>query len=301
MCDIIIGCSLKDCIKELPQFRRSIENLIQNCEKSIELFVYENNSEDGTKEFLSSWQRDSHFVHIKCETLMEIDLASIARDFKNNRCQNELLSQARNKLLDFIESSKSYSSSQYILMLNINDGNILPIEQLAVTLENPPIDFDALIAYGYDAEGRVADIVSYRTFEFPFGPEVIGQEYFEPAYKKTIASTFEKNMNLIPLVSCNGGIFIFKKEAIFKRRYSCLPTAFLHTYYKKRCDEIINPCQYTFNNSAIGMYYFDDSVFYFNTHDCNYPIVSMHCNMLVEMRLSGYDKIFMYTKLRWPM
>lgn len=317
MNNIIIGITLGDTIHT-----RYSNIVYDNITKLINLMKVEftnlhfcivNYYKDSEKNifanFLNNLSKENANILTIRNVLLDIETQykiSIARDFHNKPCKKEINSYINNLLLDTIELLPCYNDSTNIVIIDGTNTNDMPVTQLVATLSNPPCEYDVLIAYGYDENFEISDKESFRTHNDFLGPEIVGEEFYSKEFLKNINYNYYHSKEPIRVLSCNGGITIFKKNVLHGKRFSCLPSSYLDRFYRKRCDTILTPTNYTYNNSAIGMFLFDnvsdtvnDIVFYYNTMGCNYPIVSMYTNLFIELYQLGYHNVFIYPKLKW--
>jgi hypothetical protein len=70
------------------------------------IFLYENNSTDQTRAYFPLLESMVPNIHIQSETISDAELLKecVARTYDNKPCRMELISRARNKLLDMMNA-----------------------------------------------------------------------------------------------------------------------------------------------------------------------------------------------------
>jgi hypothetical protein len=289
----VIACIVKDIEEHTPILFQSIDNAHKTLNSKI--LIYENNSSDNTRSIISSYVVGKEdYIKFIYEDIDESSV-TVARNIYNKPCKDELVCRARNRLLEELES-QMYNDMTFIIMFDIMGPNPIPVAAIKTTIDNET--FDAAICNGIESDGRIVDLSSLRTETFPFGPEVIGQEFWKNAHKNLVCKSFLTQTSPVPLISGYNGLCILKKNSIHGLRFSCFPTKKLDALYRMRCNEIIHPSTLEINDSSVGMYFFNDrTVFYKNTKGYNMPIINMFVNLFLEMHHNNKTKIFLFPKL----
>ena len=281
-----------------------IKNIFQKFKVLIpesDMVIYENNSTDTTKIKLNEWAEEDPRVHILCETFTDDELKAqtTSRDIYNNPSKEETKCLARNKLLDMLSQEK-FQDYTHVILMNLNNQNPPPVQKMAAYIIKPPCEYDAMICNGIDTKGRIYDLHAYRDERYPFGPEIIGPEFWTDHHRNLACETilFKKEMRSV--LSAYNGMCILRKEAIKGLKFSVFPSTTLDIMYRTKCDRFIIPTNYQYNDAPIGMFYFsNNSVFYYFTSSVNVPLVNPFTNFFLEMRRNGHEKIMINPNFIW--
>ncbi len=206
----VLICSIvKNCDKRL---NLNINHAIRTGEifKDYRIIIYENNSTDNTKEELNKFNNNSKFI-IKSEDIdlknkTNFDLWAYTKiTGSDHPCRIELISNARNKVIDIINTS-DFNDFSYVIWIDM-DSNGWDINGIINSFLNKQA-WDVVYA---NNPQNYYDIYALRNQQFCFGPEIIGELFWNqlPFIK------INPNNNLIPVYSAFGGLGIYKKE-IFK-------------------------------------------------------------------------------------
>lgn len=332
---LLTGCC-KNIENNIDVVKKSFYELSKNIEKCKCVF-YENNSEDNTPILLKKWQDEDSNVKCIIEKYTNEELLNMCKavTWDNKPCRVEIISMARNKILNEIENDL-YNEFDYVIMFDLDHKNVLPVDKILNVL-NKNIDFDALICKGTDQNGDMYDTYAYRDYKYPLGAEIVGDDtgYFDILKQIEVRN----KTNLIPVLSSFNGMAILKKSSIKNIRYSAYPSSALNKIYKNIKE---NPSSFekykketlllenqltikynlrltkslleiysildkdkseikTHNEGRLqGVYlYGTDGIFYQNCSGFNYPIVCEHVIFFLEMREKGFDKIFLCPELEW--
>lgn len=293
---LIFGTVIKNIEGSIYNFHMFVSNIIKEL-PDAHICIYENNSTDKTCELLSTLKNLSPNVHIKTDIFSHEELLqkTIARCFENRPCRMEMISNARNELLKMI-AGIGYQDNDLIIMF---DGDLrhIPIEPLIECIKNFPDNVDAMFANGVKYDGYTYyDYYALRYSEKPFGPEIIGEEFW-----KTI-----KNISISeiqPVISAFGGLGIYKGYCVRKSRYSAIPTQSLNVLYKN----LLKKQEYkqklkTKDNETLGVYLFgqgEDDIFYLNNSGYNFPVVCEHSTFHADMFIQGYNRFIIMPKLKY--
>jgi len=244
----------------LPQ-KVIICGVVKNVEKSIErniqhaldtgskfeqfkLVIYENNSTDNTKNILNKYTTNTN-IKIICENIEGYDKkennkiwAYTAVTGGNHPCRIEHICNARNKLLDEINKSE-YDEFTHVIMIDL-DSNGWNISSILNSF-NISCDWDAIFANS----SHYYDYYALRTQKFPFGPEIIGDSFWNlPSYK------FENE--LIPVYSAFNGIGIYKKDIFKKYKYDFIVNDDVKQFYRNylQNNDISNTIMHNIQNKC---------------------------------------------------
>ena len=195
----------------------------KNFEK-FKLIIYENNSTDGTKEILNQYTTNKN-IKIISENINGFDKKENNKIWaytevtgSDHPCRIEHICNARNNLLKEINKSE-YDEYTHVIMIDL-DSNGWEISGILDSF-NTPYEWDAIFAnspYYYD-------YYALRTISFPFGPEIIGESFWNlPNYK------FENECN--PVYSAFNGIGIYKKGLFKKYKYDFIVNKDMKQFYR---------------------------------------------------------------------
>ena len=206
---VLICGIVKNCDKRLNS---NLNHAIRTGEifKDYRIVVYENNSTDNTKQILNNFKSNSKFI-IKSEDIdlknkTNFDLWAYTKiTGSDHPCRIELISNARNKVIDIINTSE-FNNFSYVIWIDM-DSNGWDINGIINSFLNKQ-EWDVVYA---NNPQKYYDIYALRDERLCFGPEIIGELFWSqlPHFK------INPNNNLIPVYSAFGGLGIYKKE-IFK-------------------------------------------------------------------------------------
>jgi hypothetical protein len=260
----------------------------------LEIFLYENSSNDSTKEFLDFIQKTFEWIHVKSEDPSNSFFLERgkARTWDNKPCRIEMIAYARNQLIEMVET-KNLSKNDFFILMDL-DMKIPPsIEQIEFVIKNYPNNVDVLFANGLHSSGRYYDGYELRTEEYPFGPEILGEHFWSKTHMDKILRKIEINEPPVPVVSAFGGLAIYRGDVFKGCRYSADVTDELHEFYltKELPEDNKNPTTHN-EGVLLGCYLKDDTIFYKNNSGYNYPVCAEHVNFHLQIRKKGYTNMF---------
>jgi len=209
---------------------RTIEKNIQhaletgsNFEK-FKIVIYENDSTDNTKGILNKYIKNKN-IKIICENISGNNEKENNKIWaytevtgSNHPCRIEHISNARNKLLNEINKPE-YDEFTHVIVVDL-DSNGWHIPGILDSF-NISSNWDAVFANSYN----YYDFYALRTSFFPFGPEIIGESFWNlPSYK------FENE--LVPVFSAFNGIGIYKKEILKNYKYDFIVNENVKQFYR---------------------------------------------------------------------
>jgi hypothetical protein len=178
------------------------------------IIIYENNSTDNTKEELNKFTDNSKIL-IKSE---DIDLND-RNNFKlwaytkitgsNHPCRIEMISNARNKVIDEINKSE-YNQFSYVFWIDF-DAHGWDIYGIIDSFNKKNM-WDVIYANNTNI---YYDMYAFRGGKQLFGPEIIGDLFWNSLQYFNINT----QNNLISVYSAFGGLGIYKKEIFKKHKY----------------------------------------------------------------------------------
>lgn len=272
------GFMLKKNIKSLLKLRKNF--------KKLDFYIYENDSTDGTTEFLNSMSEKDVGFSFFSEKIDEEKRAKIftAETEDGKPCRIELITYARNKLLELVKPV----AANYDYILNIDlDILIQNTNQIASTFlrfKNKP--FDCISGCGMTKWLRYRDAYAFRSLDFPYGPEFLGNYWWEKTVHE-IQKRYPRGL-IIPVFSSFGGAAIYKAEAYVSSLYNC------------HCDEEFLRRHIQIDKSRAGQDQNEHSskVPVPNTGYTK-PIICEHVPFHYKMRENGFNKLFVDTSWRF--
>ena len=286
---VVLGGIVRNIEKNIPTlmtFIKDMKNMIPN----LEVCIYENNSTDFTKNKLNDMKHFFDFIEIKTENYSEEFFIQNfpGRTYKNEGCRIDKIAFARNKLLEMIQE-KHLDQHDFVLMIDM-DCIISPnVNILHQILNGWPEDLHVLFANGVNHAGHYYDAYNFRSAELPYGPEILGEQFWSDTHMAKIQHKYEQNSLFIPVISAFGGIAIYKAHVIKGCSYSADITNELHEFYKSL--PIVDPKPQThYNGCGLGIY--KDSIFYKHNSGYNYPVCAEHVNFHLQIRKNGYTNMF---------
>ena len=250
------------------------------------ILIYENNSTDNTKEILQKYSLHPKMI-IKSE---DIDLETKS-NFKlwayteitgsSHACRMELISNARNKLVDEINRDK-YDDFGYVIWVDL-DSNGWELNGIIDSFKNKEI-WD--VVYGNNPN-IYYDMYAYRGDNSLFGPEIIGEIFWKNMPRFQIS----KNDRWIQVYSAFGGLGIYKKEVFIKHRFNFMVNNTIQEIYTQILDK------YPVNKDIIsnedkkfpgGLYDNKTGIFWKANSGYNGPVVCEHVGLNFALVHSGY-------------
>lgn len=195
---IIIAGITRDDIASLPTMRRYIEQLGKNF-KDYKVVIFENDSKDGTKEFLTNWKNKNPKINI------------LSKDFYNKkRPDTGFIARARNVYLEEIETNNIYEDYDIIMLVDMDMTYKWDERGIAHSFANIE-KWDAVCANGiFTRSGKMWDMFAFRNDEFP-NCEGANAELGQKVYP--IGSA------LVPVESCFNGMAFYKRKYLNNCRY----------------------------------------------------------------------------------
>jgi hypothetical protein len=265
------------------------------------MVIYENNSTDGTKQMLESWAKEDEKVFVTSEDVTTdfIKSITIARDMYNSPSKNEVIAWARNNLVKILEK-EMFNDVTHIVLFDLNTEYPLPIQNIYNCIMKANQDYDALVCNAVNPDGTMYDVYSLRTLDHPFGPEIMGNNFWNEKHINQLGKSIGFKDEYIPIYSGFNGLCIVKRESMIGARYSGVPSAALDSFYRLNCKDIIEKAIFVINGNPLGIYCFPDfKLFYVNNAGYNYPVVNPHSTFFRDMIQNNHKKIYMYPKFFW--
>lgn len=230
MAQIVIAGIVKDNGKTL---KRNIERLYKldlHFEK-VQFVFFENNSTDDTKEILDFYKnKDSNFFVLNEDLPLEKQYEIARARHRNGQpCRLEIIAYARNKVASFIkETCVDYDA---VLLVDM-DTLLISAKQTKKAIHRVLRDgFDCVSANGLTKRGTYRDAFAFRSKNFPFGPEFLGDYWWKYTVKKI--QKIYVSPKLIPVYSAFGGAAVYKMSAFIASEYTALPSKDFFNEHKK--------------------------------------------------------------------
>ena len=254
------------------------------------ILIYENNSTDNTKEILNNFSLHPKIViqseDIDLETKSNFKLWAYTEiTGSNHPCRMELISNARNKLVDEMNREK-YDDFGYVIWIDFDSNgweyngildcfSVQNKEKWDVVFANNPTNY--------------YDMYAYRGENNLFGPEIIGEIFWTNMPRFQIP----KNDGLIPVYSAFGGLGIYKKEVFKTHRFDFVVNNTIQEVYKQILDkypflnkeDIISKEDIKFPG---GFYDNKTGIFWKSNSGYNGPVVCEHVGLNFALIHSGY-------------
>ncbi len=262
-------------------------------------YVFENNSGDRTPELLREAASARPHLDVRTEVwdLDEFREASKARTWDNKPCRLELISEARNRLLDWMREA-GFSAGDRVVIVDWDFLEPPPLDPLVRTITEMPEGADAVFANGVGRTGRYYDLYELRTRQHPLGPELLGDRFWTSRRRKRdLSRVIDPAEEPIEVYSAFAGLAVYYAEALEGVRYSPYPTPELHAFNRERlAEDGDNPevrrvrrgkAEKIRDGALLGAHLFDDELFYVNNSGFNFPIAAEHVNLHIAMRAKG--------------
>lgn len=237
MFNVVICGVVKNAAKHLSANMEAAISLGQQCDK-YKIVIYENNSTDDTKAILSSYNAARPEFQILSE---DIDSAVIKEKSKiwaytrvtgsDHPCRIEQISNARNKLVNELQK-ESYDDYTYVVMIDF-DSKMFTVEGILESLrlvkENRKRVIYANSPSYYDYYALRSAHSDYNLF----GPEVIGDHFWQWMAKEPLRIEPSPTAALVPVYSAFNGIGVYAMEVFTSHFYDVLPNAAVKNVYRK--------------------------------------------------------------------
>ena len=269
------------------------------------ILVYENNSTDNTKQILSEYKNN---ISIISEDLSNEYIKTNSKIWaytkitgSDHPCRIEWIANARNKLVSEIRKSE-YNEYSHVIWFDI-DSNGWDIGGIYDSFQKK--EWDAIFANGLGCggKGEYYDYYALRMKNFEFGPEILGEHWWNNLYTSK-PQVIKSENELIPVYSAFAGIGIYKKEIFDKIDYTCTITEDVYNVYKKLLKEYgniyinniaKNPCK----KFGEGVYMYDNSIQLKKNSGYDNPICCEHVGLHFTMTEKGYSKMYINPKLKY--
>jgi Cryptococcal mannosyltransferase 1 len=275
----------------------------------LHAYVFENNSSDRTPELLADSATGRPHMSVRSESwdLDEFRERSKARTWDNKPCRIELVTEARNRLLDWMREA-DFTDGDRVVIVDWDFLKPPPLDPLVRHIREMVTGADAVFANGVDRTGRYYDLYALRTSEHPLGPEMLGDRFWSSRRRRrALARVIEPTELPIEVYSAFAGLAIYRAEALEGCRYSAYPTRELDAFYKERLSEYSHKgevrrlrrekVERIHRGALLGAHLFDEELFYRNNSGFNFPITAEHVNLHLAMRARGHGRLLIVPDL----
>ena len=291
---LIVGIG-RNIENSIPFLKTTFEGISSAVDSSA-FVVYENNSTDRSPELLREWSLQDSRVQAICEMIpLEEQLnQGKARTWDNKPCRLELIVTARNKLLDIIRGSE-YEIFDLVLMVDLDIPQPLPLRETLDAICAFPSDAAAVFSFGVNNVGKMYDFHAYRDDVFPFGPEIIGEDFYSIAKQRRFFRYTNrlKQYEFYVVQSAFNGAALYRRSLLQDCSYSAHPTQDLDEYYRFQARKLgKHPSDIHSNkeerDANQGLYLFgEDGFFYRNNSGYDFPVVIGHSTLHATLAKKG--------------
>lgn len=196
----VIICGItRDDATYFPKIKSYIE-FLGNKFADYRVVVFENDSKDCTKKLLAMWKEKNSKVQI------------VSKDFNNRKRPNiKFLADARNYYINEIANNSEYKDFDIVAIVDMDMAygfDIRGIENSFAKIDK----WDAVCSNGVFAEDRMYDAFAFRSDEFPYTPNEVGQKKYWNEVVGKIQRRYMPNEALVPVHSCFGGLAFYKRD-----------------------------------------------------------------------------------------
>lgn len=213
----VVICGItRDNAKELPSLIKYIEKTAKYF-KDYRVIIFENDSQDGTKQILKNWQTQNSKVQILNKVYSNNKRPSIA-----------FLAKARNHYLEYLEKSSKYKDFDILMVVDLDMLHGWDMRGLFDTFSKTQL-WEAVCSNGiFTSQGNMWDMFAFRNKEFP-------ESITHPNYWTSVVPRGQKiyqvMAGLIPVRSCFGGLAFYKKKFVEGCRYAAPEGDCEHVYF----------------------------------------------------------------------
>lgn len=262
--------------------------------KDYAVVIYENNSTDNTATFYQYWAKRNPKVTFVSETIPTNLLPS---------SRTEKIALARNSMLDLIRDEK-FDDFDYVIMADLDFTKPWPVEEIINTI-NSPLEWDCVTANGILNNNQYFDRYAFRDKRYPFGPEILG-DYFWEILNNTLFF-YNEEKHYVPVYSAFGGLAIYKRASLIPFSYSGIVTENLRSYYgliaSKLSSDNFHLLKYReFNNlwndpqSNLPIIFRDNTAC---DRPSPHPVTCCeHVPLQASMAMHGFGKFYVNTKMK---
>lgn len=285
---------------------KNVEPFLQNDFQNIEALgnhfedyfavISENNSSDNTPSILKNWAKNNSRAMVISEHLTRDQLleGALCFDKDENPSRMENIARARNRLLEVVRQSQ-FDDYDFVIMADLDFRHGWPINEIVRTIRDKgDQDWDCVTANGISGRSYY-DRYAFRDNSFPFGPELLGEPWWQNLGRTPIQFQGDK---WVPVYSAFGGLAIYKRNSLIESSY--------YGYVTDDLTEVVKTCLISLgkNHPEVQKYLrtisYDSSlpledapiIFQCNSGYHNFPTCCEHVTLHASMILRGHGKIF---------
>ncbi|GAA5496671.1 hypothetical protein Rhal01_02856 [Rubritalea halochordaticola] len=218
---IAICCLARDCLGGLQRNEAFIERLRGVAQES-HVIIVENDSRDGTKEYLAEYQKRADNVFIDSFDTGKQTLLKVAEDGVNpsySRYRIEKMASYRNRYLDLLHNKIGLGNLDWVMML---DPDVREIDFDGVRHSfGMSKNWDVIHANGRRRSGLCKELY-YDTYAFAEFMDDVAQHEETIFMNQYRLSAIQKEMPLFPVRSGFNALAIYRAEALTGLRYECV-------------------------------------------------------------------------------
>jgi hypothetical protein len=215
-------CGLvRDGMGRLPKIRRQIENITSNV-KDYHILIVENDSIDGTRDYLLDWAKaDKRVKVLGCDGVNLSECKLKMTKTKNHHADMyriEKMALLRNIYVDELKKEE-YSSVERVLVWDMDLDGELDTDgflQTGYELSKSP-SIQAVCVNGIlENFARIKSYAYYDTYAYRKEGDKYGKKvYYDLKYRRPKGCT----SSLQKVRSCFGGLVIYRKDSLLPLRY----------------------------------------------------------------------------------
>lgn len=261
---------------------------IKNIEKlgrrfdDYKVIIYENNSNDRTKNVLKRWSERNPKVIFLSEDLPEEELSQLSRI--------AAIARARNLVLDKARSAK-FKNYRYLVMADLDFTTPWPIDEILSSTKLQR-KWDCISSNGImNAENKYYwDRYAFIDANFPFGYELLGMKFWD-----RMDSSWFQVKNWKKVYSAFGGLAIYHRNVIIQFNYYSTVTKEVEDYYHKIISSLPHDHEDLLHYRKINQ---------INQNTSLYPLIFSdiecceHLTLHAAMAMSGYDNFYINPNLK---
>lgn len=215
-------CGLvRDGMGRLPKIRRQIENITSKV-KDYHILIVENDSVDGTRDYLLDWaSTDKRVKVLGCEgiNLKECKLKMTkTKNHHSDLYRIEKMATLRNIYLDELQKEEYFSVERVLVWDMDLDGELDSngFLQTGYEISTQP-SIDAICVNGIlENFARIKSYAYYDTYAYRKKGDRFGKKvYYDLKYRRPVNC----RTSLQPVRSCFGGLVIYRKDTLLPLRY----------------------------------------------------------------------------------
>lgn len=251
---IAIAALARNCEDNLPKNIKRIEKL-RSYFSGSDVFVYENNSTDSTKDILREWQEESVDIILRIEDIDESKYksnAQIGRQYRGTgKGRIRKMCDCRNKLLQMIRERGQYD----IIIFKDIDVEWFSVEGIVSAIENAPKGWGGLFANCYctycNGDTTYNHSPYYDTFAYlkkGYDPKDMKISELSKFRRHLLSYRIKNQIEQNAYFECQsafGGIGIYDGHSIDGIMYELFTPSSWNEYD-------VCPCEHIFFNSKIG-------------------------------------------------